>query len=371
MLVFGVGLRLLVAARGHNYDMDSFAIAARIVERGGNVYAETERYNYGPLWFYLCYLFWRIAGLLPVDQLLGFRYVLSGFLSLVDVGIMAALWGRFGRRVAFLLFLNPISILISGYHGQFDNLALLLGMAAVLRFGEDFGRPLDRRKWGALALLGLSLVTKHILFAFPLWLAAKQRGAWQKIAILVVPVAIFFVAFLPFWSAGRQGIIQNVFLYGSWDNPYFYNLFVPGVLARFLSPRLAWYAVLVLLAFAVRRRKGFDSLLVYGGALVAASPAITNQYLVIPVPLISAYPNPSFLLYTVVGAWQLLVDKHGLHIARLRWLLNLNKDTYYSILVVLLCIGLAWLLWRKQILAAARWTLAEARAQLRGEEPDA
>jgi len=48
---------------------------------------------------------------------------MAGFLSLVDLGIFFVLWKKFGRPAAALFFLNPISVIITGYQSQFDNLA--------------------------------------------------------------------------------------------------------------------------------------------------------------------------------------------------------------------------------------------------------
>ena len=50
VVVLGVALRLWMATLGHNWDLASYQTVAQIVDAGGNVYAETERYNYGPLW---------------------------------------------------------------------------------------------------------------------------------------------------------------------------------------------------------------------------------------------------------------------------------------------------------------------------------
>ncbi|CAM8376021.1 hypothetical protein MCEMHM7_00896 [Candidatus Methylopumilus planktonicus] len=50
---FGLGIRLFCASRGYNWDVDSYRVVADIVARGGNVYQETGRYNYGPIWFYI------------------------------------------------------------------------------------------------------------------------------------------------------------------------------------------------------------------------------------------------------------------------------------------------------------------------------
>ena len=123
LVLVGFGLRLLVAMRGHNYDFDSWVIVARIMDHEGNVYAETARYNYGPVWANVLLLLYRIAG----GRVGVFRYILVGFLSLADVGILVVLYKKYGFRAGAFFFLNPVSIVITGYHGA----------ASVYGSGED------------------------------------------------------------------------------------------------------------------------------------------------------------------------------------------------------------------------------------------
>src|SRR5664279_132719 len=187
VIIAGIAARLLVATCGHNYDVDSWQIVANIVERGANVYASTERYTYGPVWFQILHGLDLLAGHNPAVL----RYLVAGFLSLVDVGIFYILWRKYGRVAACLFFFNPISVIITGYHSQIDNLAVLLGLLAAWLVGDEFDRPLNRRKLLGLFVLGLSLATKHLLFAFPFWLAVKQRGIWHKVGIILLPVGLF------------------------------------------------------------------------------------------------------------------------------------------------------------------------------------
>lgn len=48
--LLGLMLRMLLAAQPfYNFDVESYSLVAGIVREGGNVYAETIRYNYSPL----------------------------------------------------------------------------------------------------------------------------------------------------------------------------------------------------------------------------------------------------------------------------------------------------------------------------------
>ncbi len=53
IIVIGTLIRLAIAQRGYNFDIASYRIVADIMANDGNVYLETQRYNYGPIWFYI------------------------------------------------------------------------------------------------------------------------------------------------------------------------------------------------------------------------------------------------------------------------------------------------------------------------------
>lgn len=133
----GLGLRLFLAVsfRG-NYDETSYEIVSGIVRRSGNVYAETARYNYAPPWAPVLGLAGGAADRLGIVL----HTVIRGFLSLVDVWnagliglIVASQAGkRRGQLAAVSYLLNPVAILIVGYHGQFETLAAVPLFAAWL-----------------------------------------------------------------------------------------------------------------------------------------------------------------------------------------------------------------------------------------------
>jgi hypothetical protein len=376
VVLAGIAARLLVATYGHNYDVDSWRIAANIVDRGGNVYAATARYNYGPVWFNVLHALNLLAG----HNETAFRYLLTGFLSLVDAGIFFILWRKFGKLAASLFFLNPVSVIITGYHSQFDNCAILSGLLAALLVGDEFDKPISGRKFWGLVVLGISLATKHLLFAFPLWLAIKQKGILQKFAMILIPVFVFALSFVPYWPEGKQGIIQNVFLYRSATNEYFYRLFVPMGVQFMFNSQMLWVLLLAIFAFIYRQKNTVESLLLYTCVLVATSPAIVNQYLAIPIPFVATHLNPFTILYTAIATVHLFIDVNGFHLASLTRTTGadlsaltggfpLKADSLTStgcadIAVYLLCLGLVWVTWRQNILTLLERCVFEVKNQL-------
>jgi hypothetical protein len=351
----GFLLRIAVSFRGHNFDIESYEIVANIVSKGGNVYLETARYNYGPIWFYVLYVLNLLSGFFS-NHVVVFRHLVAGFISLIDIGIYFFLLKKVNRTVAYLFILNPISIIISGYHSQFDNFSIFFAMIAVHYFGDNFEEKINKQKLIGLIFLGLSLMIKHLFFAFPLWLAFKQRGIKQKILVVFIPIFIFILGFAPYWKEGSEGIINNVFLYNSFNNQFFYRLFVPEIVSRFLSAFQLWILLLIFAGIVFRAKDSFTSLLLYSSILVAASPAIANQYLAIVIPFVSVFPNIFNIAYSVLGSLFLLIDDEALHLAGIQEKLPMSQNQCIGILIAVLTFGIIWTNWRDNILSFIRKT---------------
>lgn len=340
IVIMGTVIRLIMPFRGHNFDIDSYRIVADIMASGGNVYAETTRYNYGPIWFHIL----SFLDNLPcpsVDPLLCLRWKVTVFLTLIDIAIAAFLYRWYGNKVASLFFLNPISIIITGYHAQFDNLAILFGLIGVKAIEND-GASNSYRTIAGLSLLGLSLSVKHILFLFPLWLAMKNERWRNKLLFIAIPYGLFTIGFLPYLPDGTDGIIGNVFRYRSFANAPFWIDVAPRVIASIFPTFLLFIGTLIILGLLWRKKKPLESLFLYLVSLVVFSSAIANQYLVICIAAISVQWNIMYALYSIAGTAYLLTSGSGLHILLLRpWLGNDGSSVIgYSGLIFLLALGL-------------------------------
>jgi hypothetical protein len=331
--LLGVALRLWATSRGFNYDVQSYAIVAQIMADGGNVYKETSRYNYGPIWFHLLHFLDLLGGGGPP----ALRWKVAAFLTVVDLGIFTFLLRRYSLVVATLFFLNPISILITGYHSQFDNLAVLIALVSIAQYDSSKG-PLNR--WLCLVGLGLSLMTKHLLFVFPFWLAIKERTWLGRAVVLMVPVLIFLVGFLPYLPEGAVGIAANVFLYRSFDNAPLWTVLTPWFLQAGVPKIGLFIGSLVALGIWARDKPPLESLHYYMIAVVAFSSAVANQYLAVCLAAVAVQWNWVFALYSIVGGVFLSIDGNGLHSTGMRELTGWGGEFAYYILICLLAGGL-------------------------------
>jgi hypothetical protein len=289
--------KVMLSGLGHNFDLESWALFSDLVREGKNVYAETYRNPYGPIWAYVCAGAGYVqARFFDSESLVVFHRLLALFLSLVDVAIAGLLARRYSLGVGALFLLNPVSLLITGFHTQFENLAILLALAACLSL-EGKKEPGIARYGAAMGLLGVSLVVKHILIFLPLWFLFRPGASRKERALSLLPFAVFGASFLPFVGdeRGLEGVIEHVLMYDSFHLdgffPHLVGSFVPlraievafAWVPVFSGFKLLWFAAMMLTGFAVRGRRRTEQLLVYLAAVVVFSSAIADQYLTIPM----------------------------------------------------------------------------------------
>lgn len=306
IVLVAVLLRLVVMSLGHNFDFESYLIVGEIVNSGGNVYAETPRYNYGPIFSFFQGFFYYISSFFT-NQTLMFRIFMVCFLTGFDIVLALFLYKKYrSLSIAAIFLLNPISIIITGYHNQFDNIAVFLGYLGCL-FINDKSESFTKNDILAIVLLSLSLITKHLLFVFPLWILFKTNLTIRKRVVYgTVPVLLFLLSFAPYLNNGFSGIVNNVFLYKSFNNFPLIHMFIKGLhIEKFYT--LIFIFLMVSLGYLTRKMLLKDQILYYFLGLICFSSAITNQYLAIPVLSIcilgGAYKH---VYFTIIGFFIIL-----------------------------------------------------------------
>ncbi|MCI9125150.1 MAG: hypothetical protein HFH35_13995 [Eubacterium sp.] len=281
----GIFLRYLAMSLGHNFDFESYCIVGEIASRLGNVYAQTSRYNYSPAFLCIQGICYGISQWLSLDPLPVYRVCIVGILTIADLGIACWIRYRYSLWLGIVFFLNPVSIIITGYHNQFDNIAVLFALLSCNFYNEAE----DFHKKDALfvALLTASLLIKHIFWVFPFWILVNRNLPFRKkIVYTFVPPIVFLMSFVPFAAGNEEafdGIVHNVFLYRSFNNS--------PLLASFFHmvklPNQYWFVVfmaaMLLFAFAVRGQSFEYQVCLYLLSVVSFSSSIANQYLAICV----------------------------------------------------------------------------------------
>jgi len=233
-----------------------------------------------------------------------FRLGLAFLFAFVDIAIAVLLMRRGFLAGAVLFLVAPIGIAISGQHGQFDNIAIALALAAALAFRRGGSETrIGASDLLAVMLLGLSLSTKHDFLVLPLWFALMQ-GSWPRRAVYaVVPYTVFGLSLLPYWVINSAPVREYVLSYRSNPNAPAYYLLLPDEIVWGWVNRgfiaVIFLLLLLVLGWYYRKLPAFEATLIYGITLVVFSPAIVDQYFAIPMPGIAAFLNLGFLAWMV------------------------------------------------------------------------
>jgi hypothetical protein len=309
--LFAAGVRVTwLCAFQDNWDMGTYRQFVAAAPHGGDLYRRAP-YHYSPLWAFVLLGVSRSA--LAVG--LPFAKTVGGILLLGDA-VTAFLLFRISRDcfrrtaeraagTALLFFSNPVSIFATGFHVQWDNLAILCLVAAVWLASRQAPRSV-----AAAAYISLSLLVKQVSFFHPLLFAsrARDRARWL---LFLVPDALFFASLFPYW-ADRDAVFESVFRFRSLAEDYGPAMLrkVPGMpegvpLALFLAAMLA--AIPALRRVEIARA----CLLLFLVQLIFA-PGIAEYYFVWPIALGSLFGGAGYAVFTLVVSAFFLGSPDGL-----------------------------------------------------------
>ena len=310
-----------LAAFEDNWDMGTYRDFAAQAPRGSALYRDIVSYHFSPVFAFL------VAGVASVATAFGFSFETGvGAVLLLADAAAAALVYRIARRnlerpfgaaagAALLFFANPVSVLVTGFHVQFDNLAVLFLLAAIAFAGrrESAGRGAivgqrDPLRPSVLTALSASLLFKHVTWFHPL-LFVRGRLGWRSLRV-AVPYLVFFASFLPYWSA-REVAARRVFGYASLGEDYGLSM-----LGKIGAP--AWLAPLVFLAaiagavFAFRRLELARASLLLFLVMLVFIPGIAQYYFVWPIAFGSLYAGAGYAVFTLLFSAFFLGSPDGL-----------------------------------------------------------
>jgi hypothetical protein len=339
----GFLLRIWVSQFGYNQDFSSWQNNLSLYLQNKSVY-EFGNYIYSPVFLYVLSILDSIS--IPllenssfVKNIPGsiFRIKIIIFLSFLDFFIFFTLYKKYSLKIGLLFFLNPICIIITGHHNQFNNFGILFGFLAVLLYQRD---STNFKFVFPLIIMGFSLAAKHILIFFPFWWAFKEKKLIKKFFILFIPYSIFILSFWQFLPGDSDHVVNNV-LYG-WRHSTgpFWGMFAPKIIHMYFDLQTLFSLILIGLGFLLVNKSLKESFFLYLMAVVIFSSMMYTQYLVIPVLALAIYWNWKFLIFTLLTFLIFLVDGDQLNIHFLReflhWDLRSTRISFYPIILILL-----------------------------------
>jgi hypothetical protein len=314
---------------GAGYDIESFRLVTDALLRGDEVYTSVlGRHPYLPFQMYL------MGAMAYVAQATGLPYVFAIKLPavLADIALTALIYkavkddGKPHETAGFfalLYALNPVSLLVTSYHGQFESITLLLLVLAW--FFWHFGR---RRRRSGIAL-GFAILNKTwpVVFLPVILMRLRERRERLAYSLLAIGVPLLFmVAYLLIFSADPQPMLRRALTHrgvaGYWGPG---AILAPAAiqlpdLQPIVDGLLGLKNALLLLAvgFALwqtRRQPALDALLTLLLCLFVVTVGFGIQWLVWLVPFgILVMADRWIKWYSLAAAFMLAVHLYGLHL---------------------------------------------------------
>ncbi|MHB1501876.1 MAG: glycosyltransferase 87 family protein [Candidatus Dormibacteria bacterium] len=347
--MFGVAVLVLISAALHvlvllhtggaSFDIRSFAIQAATVLHHQNVYAVTARYPYPPVWLFVAALCRLVAS--------------WGQFSFVDVVRIPACLGDMGTIVVLAYFgaaryqqrwkalslplcyaLNPLPLLISAGHGQFDSLPILFMLMAVLLLEKHAGT--------AALLLGVAVALKGwpVLFA-PYLVFRAPRSQWLASSALILAPAVVATGIYTVWVGWSGKVVAEVLGYQGVAGFGWMALASPGggrnVAGVLLEVTIVAFVLFVSTRSALVMEPALVAAVVFMG-FYAAGYDISVQYLLWVLPFLIVTDVGWSLIYSFVATAAAIVFYTVRFPAVLPWprqLLYPYALTVYSLCIVL------------------------------------
>jgi hypothetical protein len=313
VILAGTAIRLILAVAIYgNIDTQSYETYANIAVKGGNVYAEANKYNLTPVKLWVLCALKQIQLALPGAP---FHFVVRSFLSGIDLltlGVLLLIAGVLklpAVRTAIFFYLCPITFLITGYHGQFENLAMLMVLTGIYMYLRFATRPVLRTALLWLFATAGMIVKHNVFYELIICLHSSIKRYWIKVPLFVISVIVFLSTFIPYWEEGGKGIINNVFKYGSQVGIY-------GITSLFMLPNLKNLFIPAMCVFPLfLKSKDIVAQCLLGTLFfLAFTSGIAIQYFVLPVALGTLRPSKYFLLYVLLASFYILGSKDNVFI---------------------------------------------------------
>ncbi len=218
LAISSIFVKVLISMLGGNADLESWQIVGDVISQGKTIYDNTARYNYGPLWGYICgvvALYVKARGAVNV-YVESFHYIIAFILAVADVAMAVLIYKMYSKTAGLLYLINPVSAVLTGSHSQFDNLAIMVGLLGWYFY-------IKGNKNTSYVVLGISMMFKHILLFFPIWLAIIElvkKNTWREKLIELLRISIIYLIFasgfafeiLRDWD-DRAGLIEGLIKY--------------------------------------------------------------------------------------------------------------------------------------------------------------
>ena len=321
---------LLLLPVGAGYDIESFHLVGNAFLNGEEIYtsAARGRHPYLPLHLYLIGFLTHLSRITPLPFVVWIKLpaVIADLLITAVIYDVFRRWHETESAAAFwalLYALNPISVLVTSYHGQFDSLPVLLLLFSW--FTWHFGRQITK----SAVFSGFSILYKTwpIIFLPVIFirLPDNRRRLTYILISIGIPVA-FTAAYVLIMDSNPVPMLRRALTHSG--VPGYWGLsaliYVPGGFwldsEAVVAAILPYQRVILLLAglFALwwtRRQSALDALLTILLTIFSVTFGMGIQWLLWPVAFAIVAREERWLKwYTIMGTLMMFIHLYGLHL---------------------------------------------------------
>jgi hypothetical protein len=321
---------LVLLPVGAAYDIESFRLVGEALLNGEDVYtsAAAGRHPYFPLQMYTIGAATYLSHTTPLPFIVWLKLPAT----LADVLITFVIyesfqhWGKSeaaSLHWALLYALNPISVLVSAYHGQFDAIPVLLLLLAW--YSYRFGRRIIR----SAILLGFAILSKtwplvFLPIAFIRLPNHRQRFGYTFLA-LSIPI-LFTTAYVVWFNTDPVPMLRRTLTHagvpGYWGLSTLIYLpgglmFNPDQALQLILPlqRGLLLMVVLIVLWWTRHQDALNALLTIILSVFAIMLGMGLQWLLWPIAFaVLACEERWLKWYTLMGTLMMLVHLYGLHL---------------------------------------------------------
>jgi hypothetical protein len=273
---------------------------------GGALPWSSVDYHFFAPWAWLLRLFGTVS-----EAGVAFATVQRSFFALVDLGVAALVYrlaertpGALPPRTAALLYLiNPVAIYVSSVQAQFDGLAILFLLAALL----FTVRQPEGRGFAAGVLLGLSLAAKQVTALHPLLWLRRRSGVLTAAVAYGIPL----LTLAPHARSWRI-VVRSLLVY--YPMPVSYGLSELALWDSRFSPLVAALGLGASLAaiFWLRNRELVRSCLFLSLVMLFFACGLGSQYLLWLLPFGALFGGGPYLAFTAASLLWIGGSRYGL-----------------------------------------------------------
>jgi uncharacterized membrane protein YqjE len=302
--------------------------------------------NYPPSMIHV-FLFWDL-----LENLTGlpFQFWMRFTCALADVGTVLLVWRLMLRKPGFtvdtktliLLAACPVSLMISGFHGQIDPIMVFFLVASVY-FVES------RKASIAGLFFGLAMCIKTVPILFALCFVLTISGLWPRFRFAAISAATFVIVGMPYYVHLWRDILHVIATYNS--QPWMATLLLQPLGVSPTAHKIGFFALTIGLTIFMNVPPRRVPLFIQVGAVtalfLALAPGFGDQYFAWAVPWVASLGAWNTAVYYLVpGAFQARL--YTIWSGGLPWYAAVGPSsrlgTYDALLLVLSWLAVCWTL---------------------------